>query len=99
MASAGRKAGIAVSAALALAVTGGFVFKTPLQAAVAERVTADMFVEQDADAFDPGVAVGQAFPALSARLSDRAGGRQIASIAEFMGTRGVVVFVNRSVDW
>ena len=93
------KVGMGIGAVLAVAVAVGAAFKEPLQAAVAERITADMFVEQDADAFDPGVAVGQAFPALSARLTDRAGDRQVASIAEFMGTRGVVVFVNRSVDW
>lgn len=94
-----KKIGLSIGAALALAVVGGVVFRAPLQAAVVDRITADMFVEQDADAFDPGVAVGQAFPALSARLTERAGGRQVASIGEFMGTRGVVVFVNRSVDW
>lgn len=94
-----KKAGIAIGATLAVALVAGYVFRAPLQEAMAAGITADMFVERDADKFDPGVAVGQVFPALNARLTDRAHSRQVASISEFMGTRGVVVFVNRSVDW
>ena len=94
-----KKAGIAIGATLAVALVAGYVFRAPLQEAMAAGITADMFVERDTDKFDPGVAVGQVFPALNARLTDRAQSRQVTGISEFMGTRGVVVFVNRSVDW
>ena len=99
MSSTRMKVGVGIGAVLAVAVAAGAAFKEPLQAAVVDRITADMFVAQDADSFNPGVAAGQRFPALKARLTDGVSGRQVASIGEFMGTRGVVVFVNRSVDW
>ena len=67
-----KKAGIAIGATLAVALVAGYVFRAPLQEAMAAGITADMFVERDADKFDPGVAVGQVFPALNARLTDRA---------------------------
>ena len=54
-----KKAGIAIGATLAVALVAGYVFRAPLQEAMAAGITADMFVERDADKFDPGVAVGQ----------------------------------------
>ena len=60
-----------------------------------DRMTANMFVARDTDSYDPGVAVGQAFPAIRARYHDR----ELTDIGEFMGRRGMVIFVNRSVDW
>ena len=58
-------------------------------------MTANMFVAKDTDSYDPGVAVGQAFPAIRARYEDR----DVTGIGEFMGPRGMVIYVNRSVDW
>ena len=84
---------------LVVVAAAGYGFRQPLQEALVDRVTANMFVEQDADAFDPGIAVGQLFPTLNARLTNGANGRQVTDIGEFMGSRGVLVFVNRSVDW
>ena len=80
---------------LVVAGVGVYVFRAPLLEAVADRMTADMFVARDTDSYDPGVAAGQSFPAIRARYQDR----EVADIGEFMGPRGMVIFVNRSVDW
>ena len=77
-------------------VAGGiYAAREPLQNLVVERVTADMFVAQDTDAYDPGVAVGQPMPALRALFD----GREVVDLAQFAGSKGLVIFVNRSVDW
>jgi hypothetical protein len=80
---------------LGVSGVGAYLFREPLMQAVVERVTADMFVSRDTDAYDPGVAVGEPFPALRARFE----AREVTAIDEFVGDRGTVVFVNRSVDW
>ena len=46
---------------------GMYAFREPLFAAVTERMTADMFVPKDDDAYDVGVAIGR-----SSRTSVRA---------------------------
>ena len=63
--------------------------------AVADRLTADMFVEADTDAFDPGIAVGSALPTLRALHA----GREVTNLDGMTGSRGTVFVVNRSVDW
>jgi hypothetical protein len=85
---------IAIGILLVL-VLGVYVFREPLMAAVAERMTADMFVQADTDAYDPGVATGASFPAIRA-LYD---GKEVTDIAQFMGPNGLVLVANRSVDW
>ena len=81
--------------AVALAGAAAYTFREPLQNAVADRITAGMFVANDDDAYDPGVAAGQALPPIRARYN----GREITDVSEFMGSKGMVLFVNRSVDW
>ncbi len=90
-----RKWLIATVTALAVVVLGGYVWRDPLMGALAERMTAHMFVARDDDAYDPGIAVGAHVPALRALHRDR----EIADLDAFMGTRGLALFVNRSVDW
>jgi hypothetical protein len=80
---------------IVVAGVGIYVFREPLMNQVAERVTADMFVPGDTDAYDPGVPVGESFPAI---LATR-GGSEITSVAAFMGERGMIFIANRSVDW
>lgn len=80
---------------VALAALGVFAFREPIMGAIVERLTRDMFVATDTDAFDPGVSVGSALPAIRARLEDR----EVTDIGEFMGERGAVLIANRSVDW
>lgn len=79
----------------AIAGLGIYAFREPLKNAMVERMTANMFVARDDDAYDPGVAVGQPLPALHARYR----GREITQLGEFSGRKGMVLFVNRSVDW
>lgn len=80
---------------VALAALGVFAFREPIMGALVERLTSDMFVAADTDAFDPGVSVGSALPAIRARLDDR----EFTDIGAFMGERGAVLIANRSVDW
>lgn len=83
---------------LAVLVTvgvAGYLFRQPLTQALADSLTADMFVEADTDAFDPGLPVGAALPEIAARYH----GRTVNDLTEFMGGNGLVLFANRSVDW
>jgi len=89
-----KKLQIALLVVVATAA-GIYTFREPLMNVVVERLTADMFVAQDTDAYDPGVAVGDPLPALRARFD----GREVTQLGEMMGAKGTVLFVNRSVDW
>ena len=80
---------------IAVAVGLGYVFRAALFDAFTEVVTKDMYVAQDNDAFDPGLPVGQSIPGIRALLD----GREVTDFGEFMGAKGLAVFVNRSVDW
>lgn len=73
----------------------GYLFREPLINAIANRLTADMFVEADADTFDPGVPVGARLPEIAARYD----GRTIHELGQFAGENGLVLFAARSVDW
>ena len=55
----------------------------------------DMFLEQDTDNFDPGLSIGEPFPAIRAIYS----GEEITSPEQFMGERGLAFFAVRSADW
>ena len=90
-----KKILLGIAALLIVAGIGIYAFRAPLMDAVADRMTAHMFVARDTDAYDPGVVVGQVFPPIHARYADR----EVIDIGEFMGARGVVIYVNRSVDW
>ena len=82
---------------IVLGVLGALVyaFRDPLLAADADRMTAHMFVARDTDDYDPGVPVGAMLPAIRARYQDH----EITGLGDFMGKRGLAIFVNRSVDW
>lgn len=86
---------IAAVVVVALVGAGLWLFRQPLMAVGADLLTADMFVTADAAQFDPGLAVGERFPAVLALQ----GGRTVTDVAEFLGPNGVVVFANRSVVW
>lgn len=55
----------------------------------------NIFIRQDTDSFDPGLAVGAQFPRIRALYQ----GREITDIDQFIGENGAVFFANRSVDW
>ena len=86
---------IGIVALFAVAGAGLYAFREPLLAAAMDRMTANMFVAKDTDSYDPGLAVGETFPAIRARYQDRV----VTGIGELMGPRGMVIYVNRSVDW
>jgi hypothetical protein len=90
-----RKWLLGAVAALAIVAIGGYAFREPLFDALAERMTANMFVASDTDSFDPGLAVGERLPALHAIHR----GREIDDIGPMMGAKGLALFLNRSVDW
>ena len=86
---------IGVAVVIGAALVAGYIYREDLKAAAFDRITADMFVEADTDAYDPGVAIGQPLPSLRAQWN----GREVTSPNEMMGKRGLLLFVNRSVDW
>jgi len=80
---------------LAALMLGAYVFREPLMAAAFEKLTADMFVPADSDAYDPGAAVGARLPAIRA-LHD---GTEVTDATTLTGSHGFVLIPNRSVDW
>jgi len=72
-----------------------YLFREPMKQALYARITADMFVAADSDAFDPGPALGSRFPGL--RASYR--GREVTLLEEFAGKNGTVFIASRSLDW
>ncbi len=82
-------------AVLALIVLVVFLFREPLREALYDSVTADMFVAEDTDAFDPGPAIGSRFPGVNATWQ----GREIRLLEEFAGPKGTVFLATRSADW
>ena len=55
----------------------------------------NMFIAEDTDGFDPGVAIGTQFPSIRALYE----GEEISSIDRFMGDKGAVFIANRSANW
>ena len=62
---------------------------------VAQPNLDEMFIAEDADGFDPGLAIGEQFPAIRAIHE----GEEISSIEGFMGENGAIFIANRSADW
>jgi len=90
-----RRVLIGLAAALGVVLVAGYLHREELKAALIDRITADMFVAADTDTYDPGVSIGQPLPPLRALWN----GREVTSVSELMGERGLLLFVNRSVDW
>ena len=72
-----------------------YLFREPVKQALYARITADMFVAGDSDAFDPGPALGSQFPGLRASYQ----GREVTLLDEFAGKNGTVFIASRSLDW
>ena len=79
-----------VVAAGVIYIFRGALWDTPVQ-----QMTADMFIEADTDAFDPGLPVGAQFPALQASYQ----GAPITDAGQFIQDKGMVFIANRSADW
>ena len=56
---------------------------------------ANMFVSEVSDAFNPGVQIGERFPAIRALYQ----GEEITTIDRFIRDRGAIFIAARSVDW
>ena len=76
-------------------VTSIFLFREPIAVFAKEALTTDMFVDVDEGRFSPGIVVGEKFPSIRALYQQM----EKQDLQEFMGPTGLVVFVNRSVDW
>ena len=76
-------------------VTSIFLFREPIAVFAKEALTSDMFVDVDEGRFSPGIVVGEQFPSIRALYQQM----EKQDLQEFMGSTGLVVFVNRSVDW
>lgn len=74
-----------------LVVGGAFVFKDQLMG----LMTQDMFIAGDTDAFDPGPAIGETFPAIKAMYQNK----EVNDIGEFFHDKGMIFITNRSADW
>jgi len=86
---------LSIVGALAIVIAGGYLFRAPLLDLLKDRITADMFVAQDTDSFDPGLAIGDTFPPLHARYQ----GKIVSDMGEFVPDRGMIFIANRSADW
>lgn len=72
-----------------------YLFREPLKQAAYARLTADMFVTQDTDNFDPGPAIGSHFPGLRASYQ----GMELTLLDQLSGDKGTVLVASRSLDW
>jgi hypothetical protein len=79
----------------AVAVIAIYLGREPLKEMAMGAITKDMFVAEDTDAFDAGLAVGTRFPALNVRYQ----GEQINDMGQFLSDRGMIFIANRSADW
>ena len=86
---------ISLAGFLVVAAVGIYIFRGPLIAALEAPMTANMFITEDSDSFDPGLAVGAPFPAIRASYQ----GREITDIDQFIQDKGAIVVANRSADW
>lgn len=86
-----KKLFVALGLAVLLIGAGVLLFKEQAMS----LITKDMFVGEDNDTFNPGVAVGQFFPAIKALHN----GEIISSTVPFIRDKGMVFIANRSASW
>lgn len=90
------KKALLIIVALSLVLVGAaYLFRAQLWDAATEQLTAEMFVGEDTDSFDPGLPVGSPLPALSALYQ----GQVISDIGALNSGNGLILVANRSVDW
>lgn len=73
----------------------GYVFKSQLFDVFADQITADMYVAEDADNFDPGLAIGDQMPPIRALFQ----GKEINALDQFVHDKGMIFMANRSASW
>jgi len=90
-----KKTFLSIVGVLLIAGGGIYLFRGQLWEVAKEKITANMFVAADTDSFDPGLAIGDTFPAIKAIYQ----GQKIASINQFVHDKGMIFIANRSADW
>lgn len=90
-----KKVFIIALTSLAVLAVGLYLFREPLLEVAADRLTSNMFVTADGGSFDPGIPVGQPFPAIHADYA----GETVRDVRQFAGPDGLVFLANRSADW
>lgn len=83
--------GVAVLVLIAL----GFIFKAQFIELAKDAVTSDMFVVSDTDDFNPGIDVGEIFPAINATYNTVV----VSDLEQFSGSKGTVFVISRSLVW
>ncbi|MFT5483589.1 MAG: hypothetical protein ACI9GW_002246 [Halieaceae bacterium] len=73
----------------------GAVYRESLMDVAMAELTRDMFVDSDADTFDPGLPVGSSFPEIRARYQNVV----IKDIEPHIRDKGMIFVAVRSVDW
>lgn len=86
---------LSILALLALGSASLLLFGERITELAMTKLTEDMFVAEDADAFDPGLPVGASLPTLRAQYATQ----EVVELEQFMGERGLLLFANRSVEW
>ena len=80
----------------AVLMAGSYAFMEPLLAQQRRAPNPDdIFIPEDTDSFNPGLAIGAEFPPIRALYQ----GQEITEIDQFIRDKGAVFLVNRSVDW
>jgi len=83
-------------AGLVLLLAGGiYLARAPLWDLAVDKITDNMFVASDSDNFDPGLRIGQSFPAVKAIYQ----GAEINAVDAFVKDKGMIFIANRSADW
>lgn len=87
-----------------LLLLGGalYLFRAPLFDLVAAWLTADMFIDTIPDDYQPGVAIGEPFPAIRATLlrpGEDNDDSVLIDVRDLLGERGVLLVASRSVAW
>jgi len=90
-----KKAFLTVISVLLVVGGGIYMFRGQLWEVAKNAITSDMFIAEDTDNFDPGLAIGTPFPAIRATYQ----GKEITDVRPFIHDKGMVFIANRSADW
>ena len=81
---------------LLVLIGGGlYLFRGQLWEVAKNSITSDMFIAEDTDSFDPGLATGTRFPTIKAVYL----GKEVTDMKPFIHDKGMVFVANRSADW
>ena len=90
-----NKSPLVIASVFLVIAAGVYLSRVQLWEIAKDKLTADMFVDADTDSFDPGLAIGTAFPTIKVIYQ----GREISDVSQFVHDKGMVFITNRSADW